>query len=218
VNLYFLSAANVKAHIDHRPALAIITELGYPDFTNHSGQVYMQQPYLALHPEQVGWNQPQRISYLHTEAVKIIRAHPALYMRLCLVDLLRTTFYPSIYNLTHPRVQSVPTYAAVIANEGLSAWRMAIARAMVRPWVTAEIAVGGLFLLWLYTLAARGMIRSKLRNAGLWLLMGTLLYFLLVSVVEVMGPLATPRYRLPIMPIVCIFAAAGLIRDKTIVR
>jgi hypothetical protein len=64
-------------------------------------------------------------------------------------------------------------------------------------------------LLGLYLLAVRGMLCGGARREALWLLLGTMLYFLAVSG----GAQAVGRYRLPVMPIVCIFAAAGLRRD-----
>jgi hypothetical protein len=57
-------------------------------------------------------------------------------------------------------------------------------------------------------LATRGAFRGRIQEAGLWLLLGTSLYFLIVSGVAG-GQGASSRYRLPIMPIVCILAAAG---------
>jgi hypothetical protein len=61
-------------------------------------------------------------------------------------------------------------------------------------------------LLGLYFFAARGALFGHARRDALWLLLGISLYFIAVSG----GAQAVGRYRLPVMPIVCIFAAAGL--------
>jgi hypothetical protein len=63
-----------------------------------------------------------------------------------------------------------------------------------------------LYLLTLYLLAARGIFLGAAQFATLWLLLGVSLYFIAVSG----GVQAVGRYRLPIMPIVCIFAAMSL--------
>jgi hypothetical protein len=63
-------------------------------------------------------------------------------------------------------------------------------------------------------LAARGSFHGSLHSASLWLLLGVSVYFLAVSAALVQGPLATARYRLPVMPVVCILAAAGFQRSK----
>ncbi len=214
VNLYFLTAANVTAKVDHRAAGDVISGLGYSDFTLHSGQVYLQQPYLARHPEQAGWNQSQLLAYLHSEAVHVIRDHPLVYLRLCLVDMLKMLFTPATYGLSRPIVPKAPTYSITIANQGLAAWRLILARAQAHPLVVIESAVFGILLLALYLFAARGLLRGDARAACLYLLLGTSVYFLALSAASVMGPLATPRYRIPVMPVVCILAAAGLRRTK----
>jgi len=63
----------------------------------------------------------------------------------------------------------------------------------------------------------RGIFCRGADKACLWLLLGTSLYLLAVT-----GAAAEPggnsRYRLPVMPAVCILAAAGLPRAKTGVR
>ncbi len=61
-------------------------------------------------------------------------------------------------------------------------------------------------LLGLYLLAARGALSGCARREALWLLLGVSLYFLAVSG----GTQAVGRYRLPVMLVVCVFAAAGL--------
>jgi len=201
----------VTAHLDHRPTAEVVSEFGFIDFTNNSGQVYLQQSYLAQHPEQAGWNQGQRLSYLHSTAVHIILAHPGAYLRLCIPELLKTVFFPSVYGLSNPKVARTPTYSAVIADQGLAAWRLILARAQAHPWVMAENTFFWLLLQGLYLFAARGFLRGRAHPACQWLLLGASLYFLAVLVAS---PMASSRFRMPVMPVVCIFAAAGFLRAK----
>ncbi|MGA3161934.1 MAG: hypothetical protein ABSC77_12015 [Terracidiphilus sp.] len=225
-NLYFLAAADVTARVEHRFPRDVSQQLGYGDFTGNSGQSYLFQPYLALHPEQTKWNQAQRLAYLHSEAVRIIRAHYGIYLRSCLIDLLKTVSYPSTYELSRLKYSGSPTYgshtyAAVIADEGLGAWRIILARAQVHPWVIAENAVFGplLVVLYLFTVrgfyfVTRGVFRGGIHSACLWLLLGMSLYCLVVSMAAT-GALPSTRMRLPVMPVICILAAAGFLRAKT---
>ena len=69
VNLYFFTAAEVTARVEHRNWDDVRKGQGNTVFTNHSGQAYLLQPYLARHPEQAGWSQGQRLAYMHSEAV-----------------------------------------------------------------------------------------------------------------------------------------------------
>jgi len=218
VNLYYLSAANVTASLEHRPASDVIYGLGFGDFTHNSGQIYLEQPYLAQHPEQAGWNQAQRLAYLHSEAVHIIRAHPALYLRLGLPDLLKTAFYPTPYGFTRSTTPRAPTYARVIADQGLAAWRLILSRTQVHPWVFLENAVFELLLLGMYLFAARGLMRGDARTACVYLLLGTAGYFFAIAAASVMGPLTTTRLRMPVMPVVCILAAAGFRHKRATMR
>jgi hypothetical protein len=87
--------------------------------------------------------------------------------------------------------------------------------AKTHPWVAAEKAAFTAVMLALYLLAIRGVFlamrgafRGHMQEACLWLLLGTFFYFLIVSGVAG-GQGASSRYRVPIMPIVCILAAAG---------
>jgi len=61
----------------------------------------------------------------------------------------------------------------------------------------------------LYFFAAKGTLRGGAPGVCLWLLLGVSLYFLGVS-----GVLGAARFRLPVMPVVCTLAAAGVLRRK----
>jgi len=69
----------------------------------------------------------------------------------------------------------------------------------------------------LYLFAVWGIFRGGIRNGYLYLLLGTLLYILIITA---MGTGAMPGVRLrhPVMSLVCIFASAGLVRLRTIIR
>lgn len=101
----------------------------------------------------------------------------------------------------------------LIRKEGLVLGPILLAKN--HPWIAAEKAAFAAVMLGLYLfairgvfLAMRGAFRGHMQEVCLWLLLGTSLYFLIVSGVAG-GPGASSRYRVPIMPIVCILAAAG---------
>jgi hypothetical protein len=217
INLYYDSAADVTAHVEHRPFLAVRRELGYFDFNNYSGQFYLSQPYLALHPEQAGWSQGQRLAFMHSEAIRVISAHYGIYLRVCLTSLFRLLIdrgSGSIDSLMNP---PDPAYLhGLLKDNGLAGGAIALAKAY--PWVAVEKAAFAVALLGLYLFAARGVycttlgvFRGSMRSACLWLLLGTAFYFLAITAAGT-GSIEVSRLRLPVVPVVCIFAAAGFLR------
>ena len=220
-NLYFFIAPDVTGHLEHRSYIDVRNEQGFPDFKNlwilSSGQIYLSQPYLARHPEQAGWSQGQRLAFLHSEALRVIRAHYGIYVRLCIKSVFRTLFEfgeGSLNLLVNPESPVHP----LGLTEDQSIAREAITLTGTYPWEAAKKAVFAVFLLGLYLFAARGVFRGGLHNACLWLLLGTSLYFIAVTGVAGAGRIGSERFRLSVMPAVCILAAAGFRRAKTIAR
>jgi hypothetical protein len=216
-NLYFLSAADVTARMEHRPSLVVSGELGYGDFSNNAGQSYLYPDYLARHPEQAGWNQAQRLAYMRSEAVRVIRAHYGGYLRSCLIDLFTTTFYPAVYYQERPAEVKDPQQASSSVVATPAGWRSLLAKAKAAPWNFAEKIVFEVALLSLYLLALLGVCRSGAPKAFSWLLVGTAIYFLVVSAAAT-GALPAARLRLPVMPVASIYCAVGFWRAKKFLR
>jgi len=221
VNLYFFDIAEVTASVEHRKFTDVRRELGYVESTNDFGQDYLYQPYLSLHPEQAGWSQGQRLAFMHTEAVRDIRSHEGVYLRLCLTHLGMTVFEPgaAVFDFLMFPGDSMHV-AGLIREEGLARGLLLLVK--THPWVAAEKAGFAVIMLGLYLLAVRGVIlavrgvfRGSMQSACLWLLLETSLYFLAVSGAAG-GQGASSRYRVPIMPVVCILAAAGIRPTKGI--
>jgi hypothetical protein len=216
MNLYFFDAADVTARVEHRPYMEVRKEFGYTFFTDHSGQDYLFPPYLALHPEQAGWSQGQRLAFMHSQATGIIRAHSGVFLQACIEHFFKTVFDPgagsfdALINPGDPR-----HIAGSLINEGVARGITTFANS--HPWVAAEKAVFAVVMLGLYLLSVRGIFCGGMHNACLWLLLGTLLYFLAIAGIAG-GQGADSRYRQPIMPAVCILAAAGARRAKVIAR
>lgn len=223
LNLYYFDIAEITASVEHRKFDDVRAELGYLDRSDDSGQAYLFQSYLALHPEQAGWTQGQRLAFMHTTAVRVIRAHEGTYLRLSRTHLFMTVFEPGAAVFDLLLFPGDPWHVAgSIRGHGLL--RGSILLVKSHPWVAAEKAAFAVVMLGLYllavrgvTIALRGAFRGAMQNTSLWLLLGTALYFLAVSGVAG-GQGASSRYRVPIMPIVCILAAAGTRPTKTVAR
>lgn len=213
INLYFVAAANVTSKVEHRDFIVVRKELGYVDFADNSGQSYLFPPYLAIHPEQTGWSQGQRLAFMHSESLHVIRSHYKVYLISCIKSLLQPVFYLGAgHQFDRPMYPETPGRIAGFADAAPSQWGRLIA--MADPTVVAQKIAFTIILLGLYFFAALGVRNVGMRNVYLWLLLGTSLYFLAVTG-AMGGPGGGARYRLPVMPAVCILAAAGFPRAKT---
>jgi len=220
ISLYFQVASGVTARVEHRPYVDVRKDLGYFDFTNNSGQFYLYPPYLAQHPEQAGWNQGQRLAFMHSEGVRIIRSHFGIYLNTSFTSLLRTVFISDYQYFNDILFPGNSNQVTSVAN--LDQRRWTVLPSKKSPHAAVERAAFGVVLLGLYLfatraifLAVKGVFRLRMNTACLWLLLGTSLYFLAVTAVGE-EPGGIPRYRLPVMPVICILAAAGFRRAKTV--
>jgi hypothetical protein len=219
VNLYFLNAAEVTARVEHRSFSEVSRSLGYLGGLNYGEQAYLYQPYIALHPEQAGWSQGSRLSFMRSEAFHVIRAHYGVYLQQCVfMPLFKTIINPGAGNFNHLLYPEDPGPNAGLVNE--NPVRLVIRLIKEYPWAAAQRLVFEFVLFGLYLLAARGIIfvargvsLDRIHNQCFWMLLGTSLYLLAITGIGG-GPGADARYRLPIMPVVCILAAAGARRAK----
>jgi hypothetical protein len=195
-NFYLYQAAEIEARMQHRPFIEVQSGLGYPD----------EQSYLARHPAQAGWNQARRLEFMRSEAARVFRSHPGTALKMQLEGMAVVAFTPCAAELLRLLGIYPENGPKRVVNEG--PLRSALRLARAHPWPAALMAALELVLLGLYLMAARGALYGYARREVLWLLLGVSLYFLAVSG----GAQAVGRYRLPVMPVVCVFAAAGLPR------
>ena len=197
-NLYFYQAAEVTARTEHRPFVQVQSELGYPD----------EQAYREHHSEQADWSQNQRVAFMRSEGDRVLRAHPGVYLRTHVEGSFMVAFTPCAADLLR-LLRAYPEDGATprrVMDEGPVRAALRLVRA--HPWAASVMAILEGALISLYGFAALGAMYGGVRKEVLWLLLGVSLYFLAVSG----GAQAVGRYRLPIMPVVCIFAAAGVRR------
>jgi hypothetical protein len=195
-NLYFFQSAEVTAELQHISLESEQKTLGYPD---DSG-------YLAAHPEQLGWTRAERLHFMRVQSMQILARHPALYLRTHMRGVAVVAFSPCATEWlqmlgVYPNPETMPRR---ILNEGVAKSIGRIAAA--HPWIMLIMAVLEILLLTLYALAWRGCFRKSRNRLSTVTLLGIALYFVLIAG----GAQAIGRYRLPIMPILCLFAAAGI--------
>jgi hypothetical protein len=195
-NLYFYQAAEVEARVEHRPFMEVQSEWGYPD----------ELSYLARHPDQAGWDQARRVAFMRSEAERVLRAHPGTALKVQLEGVAVVAFTPCAAELLRLLGVYPQDGPKRVVDEGPVRSALGLARA--HPGPAALMAALELVLLGLYLMAARGLFSGCAHREVLWLLLGVSLYFLAVSG----GAQAVGRYRLPVMSVVCVFAAAGLPR------
>ena len=211
-NLYFYSTADLIAHVEHRNFVDVQNELDARCGRGCGEPINPDQHDAAQNPEQAGLKQGPRLAFMRSESLRVIRAHFGVYLSACITHFFEAALYPgagSFDSLLYPKD---PRHIdGLIAYKGPTRGSISLAKSY--PWAAAEKAAFVAVLLALYLLAARGVFRAGMHNACLWLLLGTSLYFLAASSATT-GPGATARYRLPVMPAVCILATAGFPRAK----
>jgi len=195
-NLYFYQSAEVTAELEGKSLGTKQRELGYPDDAS----------YLAIHPEQRNWTQAQRLKYMRSQSVQILAAHRLLYLKTHMAGVAVVAFTPcatEFLQLLHlyPRESAMPQR---ILNEGVFASILRVLRAY--PGVAVAMAMLEVILLTFYALAFFGLFRSNGGKVHLALLSAVALYFLLISG----GAQAVGRYRLPVMPEICMLAGGGV--------
>ncbi|HXR39535.1 MAG TPA: hypothetical protein VN776_10605 [Terracidiphilus sp.] len=212
LNLYTQNGVEVTAKLQHRNYFDVREEFGYAPFVEHSGQTYLSQPYVDRHREQAGWTQAQRIAFMGAEGKRIIRAHPGVYVRTCIQPLFAMVLDPGAGYFGRMLGLEGNQLSNGVAKEGAVRWAIFLVKTY--PGLVALKLAFEAVLLALYLLALRGILRGSIRNPYLALMLGTVLYFVAVCAVAG-GTGSDARYRIPIMPFVCVFAAAGPPGKKT---
>ena len=195
-NLYFYQSAEVSAELAHISLAAEQKQLGYPD----------EPSYLAVYPEQKNWSPTQRLHYMRGQSLQILGQHRLLYLKTHFAGVGVVAFTPcatELLQLLHlyPQDEQMPQR---ILNQGIMSSLAQVMR--THPGVTIIMGSFELILLLLYASAIFGIFRGRAKRVPLILLIGIALYFLLISG----GAQAVGRYRLPVMPEICILAAGGL--------
>ncbi|MFC5864806.1 glycosyltransferase family 39 protein [Acidicapsa dinghuensis] len=202
-NLYFYQSAEIRAELDHLSLVEEQKKLGYSDNAS----------YLVAHPEQRAWNRIKQLQFMKSEAVKVLRQHPLMYLRSHFIGVAIVAFSPGSTELlqlinAYPSAGKMPKR---LVSDGI---KEPLKQLVLRHFtlVTVMCLFSG-FTLALYLAACTGLFTARLAPETVWILAGTAIYFLLISG----GAQAVARYRLPAIPELCILASGGIciLYDKT---
>lgn len=198
-NLYFYQTAELRAELAGISLEQEQVLLGYTD----------EAAYVERHPEQRDWPLARRLGFMRDESLAVLREHRLLYLKTHLRGMLVVTFSPGATEFlqlvgAYPDTRSMPRR---VVNEGLlaSGWRLV----RTHPGVAAGMVIFALPLAFLYGAAGVGFFRG--RREMVLLVAGVGLYFLAISG----GAQAVARYRVPVMPELCVLAG-GLARHKSV--
>jgi hypothetical protein len=194
-NLYFMSAAAVQAKLQHRNSAEVMAEWGATTSI---------EDYLRTHPEQRTWPESQIARFWGREAKRIISPHLMTYAVIHARGCIRVIFNPGVTEV----LRSMGMYPDS-TNPLVPKLDQGFIRAV--PWLFQQYPVTALLiplmagqLLFYYALALAGLRRMPLEVG--FLFCALFLYFVLVSGF----PSAMARYRVPVMPLVCISAGVAV--------
>jgi len=198
INLYFYQAAGTLALERGEPIGEVQRELGYGD----------EGAYLRSHPEQRSWSQVERLQFQHDKAVCILREHPGAMLRMHLAGIFDmlidpgTNAYLDFFRLRDDERQA-PLWqgdASIVARLR-RAFREKPLAATIHVLLCAA-------LLGMYAAAIVGAIVSRVwKNRLALFALAVAGYLLTLSG----GPAAYHRFRLPLVPVVCLLAGCGLV-------
>jgi hypothetical protein len=148
----------------------------------------------------------RRLAFMRSASTSVIAEHRLLYLKTHFRGVVLVALTPCAsewLQLLHayPDEKTMP---GRVLNEG-------IGRSFLRVFGANPMVAGAMIalevpLLLLYAAALAGLARSHADRAALCLLTGVGLYFLLISG----GAQAVGRYRVPVMPELCVLAAGGV--------
>jgi 4-amino-4-deoxy-L-arabinose transferase-like glycosyltransferase len=198
--VYFYNAAAVQASRNHTSFEAAQAAMGYLN----------DSVYFALHPEQRAWRPGERFQFMADQGAREIRGDWVRYARIHVHGMVRVLFEPGaialigLYRL-RPYPPSSVLLHHIVAAEGSENGLMHLLRA--NALAMALLLGFGVALVALYALALWGLAAEKrYRDLAAVLLVASAAYFVVVGG----GPVGGSRFRHPVMPLVCVLAAAGL--------
>ena len=198
-NLYFHQVAALQASAERRPFYEVMDEMGF----------YDREKYFQAHPEQRSWSLARRCEYMRHKAIQVLSRAPLSFARIYLRGLTILMFDPGaaeylrLFRL-YPRSGHLQN---TVVGEGLTSTVVGIVTK--QPLLFALSALFGLWLLVIYALALWGL-KGQPFTLPLILLLTTGLCQLALSG----GTLASGRFRMPVMIVVCILAGQGLSKLK----
>lgn len=163
-----------------------------------------EERYLMKHPEQRDWSQAERYRFLRKEALRVIRSDPIRCARLHFAGMIQMLTdsgrngWLAFFRLadTSKPVRALPTG---------NFWERLRTAIEQKPLVLAihGVLAGGLAAYW--GLAAIGLLAPASRQPATLMVLAVACYLVLLSG----GDAAYHRFRVPLVPIICLFAGQG---------
>jgi 4-amino-4-deoxy-L-arabinose transferase-like glycosyltransferase len=193
VNLYYYLSAAVLAAELHVKLYQVQDQLGYKD----------DRIYFARHPEQRNWSPALRYSYMTREGERILLEHPLTYARIHLHGIVMVVFSSG--------VNPILTFLGVNRSTGAgnpTDWGFGAELAFMKAnpmvfWSNALLEP--LELLYLVSASMVLFSRQLWRRPSILAAVLTIAYYVVISG----GPAGDSRFRVPIMPIICVLSAYG---------
>jgi 4-amino-4-deoxy-L-arabinose transferase-like glycosyltransferase len=198
LNIYFYKAAALQARLLDRSFYEQQAAIGYGNPSR----------YKALHPEQAGWSRAQRLRFMRDEGLRLLWEHPGVYAPIHLSGMLRCLLDPGTAEVLRSfgRYPQAGGMLGRLVDEGPVRTLQTILREYpLLFWL--GLLMGGMLLLLLLAAVGGAGVAIRRRVPGIWLPLVTGGALLLLSG----GPAALSRFRVPLMPLICLFAGVGLV-------
>jgi 4-amino-4-deoxy-L-arabinose transferase-like glycosyltransferase len=186
----FSSAGDINLWMN---SLAVLAQEDETDFVTKKVQVGGGPlGYWRRHPEELQLPMKDRLAHLRSQAIATISRRPLLYLGIHLTGSVRTLVLPG-----SSQVMLLFSRGDDPDNDG-------------PDWLPLTVGLLAA-LLPVYVFAVAGAI--SMARTRLWpvlLLLGIVAYFVLLSG----GPLAASRFRVPLIPIFCTLAGAGIVKVR----
>jgi len=202
INLLFYRGADILARSEDISFDQAQERLGYRNYT-------------AIHPERQDWTVAQLATAWKQEGLSLIRRHPKLALKSQFIGLMKLLFDPGdsvfLHYLTGTKEPTGPG-RDLLTLSWAAFWEKWGRRS---PRYLALTIITGSYLLFVYAgglMAGWQRFRKRKERRAQWngghLLPVTMLVYMLVISA---GPEAYSRFRIPIMPILCLYAGQGWI-------
>jgi 4-amino-4-deoxy-L-arabinose transferase-like glycosyltransferase len=193
-NLYFTTNSALRATLGRQSVAAAV----------EYASTMTPEQYLQLHPEQRGWSEGQKARFWAAEARRTILSHPLVFFRVYAKNCAAIVASPAVTEVLR-EVGLFPTDRTELPAQ-MDRGFLAAASWLLRRYPVAAVLLPLMLLqlLLYYIFALAGLRRLPLQARILFA--GTYVYFVLVSGFLTAGA----RFRMPVMPLICISAAIAI--------
>jgi hypothetical protein len=197
MSTYYYHAAAVRAKLEGRPYLDVQKQLGYDE-----------ELHLTEHPRERREDQALHFIAIEKEAGTILKRHASTYAPIHVAGMIRVFLDPGATGFL--RVLDLEGDIDALIGDAVSGGlpHAILYFALHRPLVFWSNMALGLLLMVYYLGALAGLLYRRPPTQGILsaFLIAVAAYFIVISG----GASAVSRFRHPIVPILCVFAASGL--------